>query len=68
MTKMLFEKLTCFWRSVLLVVEPHSRSTEPFCTSVMRLAEVTGISLMSSLASFKSALMASTAFSIISCE
>jgi hypothetical protein len=33
---MLFEKLTCFCRSVVLVVEPHSRSTEPFWTSVMR--------------------------------
>ena len=36
-TKMLLEKLTCFWRSMLLVVDPHSRSTDPFSISSRRL-------------------------------
>ena len=45
MTKMVVEKPTCFWRSRLLVVEPHSMSMVPFWTRVMRLAEVTGIRL-----------------------
>src|SRR6476620_5941560 len=35
-------KDTSFWRVALLVVEPHSMSTVPFCTRGMRLAEVTG--------------------------
>ena len=36
-----FEKATCFWRSSLLVVEPHSKSTVPFCTNGIRVCEVT---------------------------
>ncbi|MCY1450659.1 hypothetical protein D9M71_674850 [compost metagenome] len=40
-SKMPTEKPTCFWRSWLLVVEPHSRSTVPFCTSGIRVWEVT---------------------------
>ena len=40
-TKWELVKPTCFWRSTLLVVEPHSRSTVPFAISGMRLAEVT---------------------------
>jgi hypothetical protein len=43
-------KATSFWRVALLVVEPHSMSTVPFCTSGMRFCEVTGWYLMSSLA------------------
>ena len=42
-TKVVTAKLTSFWRVALLVVEPHSMSTVPFCTSGMRLAEVTGV-------------------------
>src|ERR1700686_1238331 len=42
---------TCFWRSALLVVEPHSRSTVPFAISGMRVADVTGCSLTSRLGS-----------------
>ena len=41
MTRIVVEKPTCFWRSRLLVVDPHSMSMVPFWTSVMRLAEVT---------------------------
>ncbi|MDT4857301.1 hypothetical protein FQZ97_917210 [compost metagenome] len=40
-SKMPTEKSTCFCRSTLLVVEPHSMSTVPFCTSGMRVCEVT---------------------------
>ncbi|CRR62018.1 hypothetical protein PAERUG_P54_1_London_24_VIM_2_04_13_00020 [Pseudomonas aeruginosa] len=40
-SKMPTEKSTCFWRSSLLVVDPHSMSTVPFCTSGMRVCEVT---------------------------
>ena len=43
-------KATSFWRAALLVVEPHSMSTVPFCTSGMRFCDVTGWYLMSSLA------------------
>src|SRR5258705_11070315 len=51
---------TCFWRSALLVVEPHSRSTVPFAINGMRVAEVTGLSLTSSLSSLSSFFTAST--------
>ncbi len=40
-TKCVLVKLTCFWRSRLFVVEPHSRSMVPLPISGMRLAEVT---------------------------
>src|ERR1700676_5684803 len=40
---------TCFCRSALLVVEPHSRSTVPLAISGMRGADVTGLSLTSGL-------------------
>src|SRR5438270_412106 len=39
--KYVLVKLTCCWRSRLLVVEPHSRSMVPLEISGMRLAEVT---------------------------
>ena len=39
-------------RAALLVVEPHSRSTVPFCTSGMRFCEVTGWYLTSSFGIF----------------
>src|SRR3981081_4103493 len=47
--KWVFVNQTCFWRSALLVVEPHSRSTVPFALRGMRVAEVTGLSLTSGL-------------------
>ena len=34
---------TCFCRSTLLVVDPHSRSIVPFCISVIRFCDVTGL-------------------------
>ena len=40
-TKCVIVNQTCFWRAMLLVVEPHSRSMVPLAISGMRLAEVT---------------------------
>src|SRR5215470_1714742 len=40
-TKWVIVKDTSFWRAMLLVVEPHSRSIVPFAISGMRFAEVT---------------------------
>ena len=59
-TKWVMVKETCFCRSRLLVVEPHSRSMVPFAISGMRVAEVTGLSLVSSLASLSSLFTRST--------
>ena len=41
-TYVVIANATSFWRPALLVVEPHSRSTVPFCTSGMRFCDVTG--------------------------
>src|ERR1700704_5625677 len=60
--KWVLVKETCFWRSALLVVEPHSRSTVPLAISGIRLAEVTSWYLTSSFGIFRSALTASTIF------
>src|SRR3979411_2651466 len=51
---------TCFWRSALLVVEPHSRATVPLAISGMRVGEGQGLSLTSSLSSLSSFFTAST--------
>jgi len=59
-TKCVIVKATCFWRSRLLVVEPHSRSIVPFAISGMRVAEVTGFSLTWMLGILSSAFTAST--------
>ena len=40
-TKMTGENATCFWRSRLLVVEPHSRSARPDTMASIRVSEVT---------------------------
>ncbi len=40
-TKAVWANATSFARRSLSVVEPHSMSTVPFCTSGMRLAGVT---------------------------
>src|SRR3981189_857597 len=44
----------CFGFSVLLVVEPHSRSMVPLASNGMRVDDVTGVSLTSSLSSLSS--------------
>src|SRR5215470_3685926 len=59
-TKWVMVKDTCFCRSRLLVVEPHSRSMVPFAISGMRFAEVTSWYLVSSLGIFSSLFTAST--------
>jgi hypothetical protein len=61
-TKCVIVKATCFWRSRLLVVEPHSRSIVPFAISGMRVAEVTGFSLTSIFGILSSVFTASTIF------
>src|SRR5215831_3188321 len=53
---------TCFWRSTLLVVDPHSMSMVPFCRSGMRLEDVTGCRLTLRFGIFSSAFAASTTF------
>src|SRR5881397_2444380 len=59
-TKCVIVKATCFWRSRLLVVEPHSRSTVPLAIRGMRVAEVTGFSFTWRFGILSSALTAST--------
>ncbi|EWS62655.1 hypothetical protein Y695_04113 [Hydrogenophaga sp. T4] len=66
--KMDTENATWRARSRLWVVEPHSRSTEPFCTRGIRFCEVTGTSLTASAGSLSSRLMLSVTASIRSCE
>jgi hypothetical protein len=58
-TKCVIVNATCFCRSRVLVVEPHSRSTVPLAISGMRVADVTGLSLTSSLSSLSSFFTAS---------
>ena len=55
-------KATCFWRSALLVVEPHSRSMVPLAIRGMRVEEVTGFIFTSSLGMSSLAFTASTTF------
>ena len=55
-------KPTCFWRSRLLVVDPHSRSIVPLAISGMRVAEVTGFSATFRFGMLSLALTASTTF------
>ncbi len=62
MTKYVGPNATCFWRSTLLVVDPHSMSMVPFCSSGMRLPEVTGCRLTLRFGILSSALTASTTF------
>ena len=58
-TNVVYANATCFCRSRVLVVEPHSRSILPSSSAGMRLADVTGTNLTSSRGSFSSALTAS---------
>ncbi len=38
-TNVVYANATCFWRSRVLVVEPHSRSILPSSSAEMRFAE-----------------------------
>src|SRR5258707_15147150 len=58
--KWVLVKAICFWRSALLVVDPHSRSTGPLAGSGIRVDDVTGLSLTSGLSGLSSAFTAST--------
>src|ERR1700693_6402835 len=49
--KCVLVKEICFWRSALLVVEPHSRSMVTLASNGMRGDDVTGLSLTTRLAS-----------------
>lgn len=61
-TKIVSENAACFWRSRLFVVEPHSMSTVPFCTSGIRFCDVTGMFFTCRLGRFSFFLTASTTF------
>ena len=61
-TKCVIVNATCFWRSRLFVVEPHSRSIVPLAINGMRVADVTGFSFTWRFGIFSSALTASTIF------
>src|SRR6202022_936253 len=58
--KWVLVKEICFCRSALLVVDPHSRSMVPLASNGMRVDDVTGLSLTSSLSSLSSFFTAST--------
>src|ERR1700732_4619839 len=60
--KWVLVKETCFRRSGLLVVEPHSRSMVPFASNGMRDDEVTGLNSVVSLSSLSSFFTAWTIF------
>src|SRR5258708_32187596 len=47
--KCVLVKATCFRRSALLVVDPHSRSIVPLANSGIRVDEVTGLNSIASL-------------------
>src|SRR5271165_2371314 len=58
--KCAFVNDTCFARSALFVVEPHSRSTVPFAISGIRVEEVTATYLVWMLSFLSSFFTAST--------
>src|SRR5450631_902024 len=58
--KWVLVKETCFWRSALLVVEPHSRSMVPLASKGMRVDDVTEVNSTSSLSSLSSFFTAAT--------
>src|ERR1700720_559431 len=58
--KWVLVKATCFRRSGLLVVEPHSRSMVPLASNGIRVDEVTGLNSTASLSSLSSLFTAST--------
>src|SRR3979490_3507069 len=53
-------KETCFRRSALLVVDPHSRSMVPLASNGMRVDDGTGVNSTASLSSLSSFFTAST--------
>src|SRR6202171_3694201 len=58
--KWVLVKEICFWRSALLVLDPHSRSMVPLASKGMRVDGGTGGRLTSSLSSLSSFFTAST--------
>ena len=58
-TNVVYANATSFWRSRVLVVEPHSRSTLPSLTIAIRFADVTGRKRTSRRGSLSSLLIAS---------
>src|SRR3979411_2948669 len=58
--KWVLVKETCFGRSALLVVDPHSRSMVPLASNGMRVDDVTGLNSVASLSSLSSFFTAST--------
>ena len=58
--KWVLVKATCFRRSALLVVEPHSRSMVPLASNGIRVDDVTGLNSTSSLSSLSSFFTPST--------
>ena len=61
-TKYVGPNATCCWRATELVVDPHSMSIVPFCSSGIRLDELTGCRLTLRFGIFSSAFTASTTF------
>src|ERR1700675_3224197 len=64
--KWVLVKETCFWRSALLVVEPHSTSMVPLARRGMRVDDVTEVNSTASLSSLSSFFTASTILEQIS--
>src|ERR1700730_3618997 len=64
--KWVLVKATCFRRSGLLVVDPHSRSMVPLASNGIRVDEVTGLNSTASLSALSSFFTASTIFRQIS--
>ena len=67
-TNVVYANATSFWRSRVFVVEPHSRSTLPFLTISIRLADDTGRKRTSRRGSFSSLLIASASLRHTSTE
>ena len=66
MMKMVVENPTCFSRSRLLVVVPHSRSIVPFISNGIRFCEVTLSSFTCNVGIFSCCLTASTILVLMS--
>src|SRR5882724_836512 len=58
--KWVLVKATCFRRSGLLVVDPHSRSMVPLASKGIRVEDVTGVNSTCSLSSLSSLFTPST--------
>src|SRR5437660_716935 len=64
--KWVLVKATCFRRSGLLVVDPHSRSMVPLASNGIRVDDVTGLNSTERLSSLSSFFTASTILEQIS--